>query len=429
MKITYLLPGLGRSGGNIVLYHFMDGLASRGHDITAVAPEGRFEWSPGCWHQLTKRASQKPFLRRSIVNLGKLIVRGVARVTVADGLEDIVRATRMIRALLKNSPKSNDVIIASFCWTAFAGYYLPASRWIYHMQHMEELFFISELGRKIARLSYFLPFEQVANSKWLNNWVAALTNKRPNLILNPGIDTNVFSGSESFVRRKYSGQLRPFRILTYVDPGRIWKGFDDAVAAMKLVTRAISSDAVEWILFGFGDPGAKVAGVPYKFLGTVFGKDLANLYASVHAVLCPSWYESFPLPPLEAMACGTAVVTTCYGVEDYALDGLNALVVPPRDHQRTAEALLRLINNPDLCTRLALAGIETAKSFSWDRAIRMLEEFLSLQKPADLPDQMKHYKLAARLGGLLAGGGFDVELLNKLLTAGSQIIGAEGSSK
>lgn len=93
-------------------------------------------------------------------------------------------------------------------------------------------------------------------------------------------------------------------------------------------------------------------------------------------VACPSWYESFPLPPLEGMACGAPVITTNIGTEDYAFNGENALVVPPRDPKKMAEAILELLKNEDLRERLRKAGPKKAKEFTWDRTTDTIDSIL-----------------------------------------------------
>jgi glycosyltransferase involved in cell wall biosynthesis len=79
-------------------------------------------------------------------------------------------------------------------------------------------------------------------------------------------------------------------------------------------------------------------------------------------VLCPSWYESFPLLPIEAMACGTSVITTPYGTEDYAIDGHTAIVVRPRVVSDFVVALDGLVRLPELRQRLARNGRQSRRA-------------------------------------------------------------------
>ena len=115
---------------------------------------------------------------------------------------------------------------------------------------------------------------------------------------------------------------------------------------------------------------------PYKFHGALGHEELSRLYAQSDIVLCPSWYESFPLPPIEAMACGTSVITTPYGTEDYAIDGHTAIVVRPRVVQDFIVALDGLVRLPELRERLARNGRAIAESLTWDKAVEAREELL-----------------------------------------------------
>ena len=115
--------------------------------------------------------------------------------------------------------------------------------------------------------------------------------------------------------------------------------------------------------------------------------ELSKLYAESDIVLCPSWYESFPLPPIEAMACGTAVVTTKYGTEDYAIDGHTAIVVRPRVLGDFIKALDALVRNPDLRARLAKNGRAMAESLTWEAAAAAREELLWRIHRNQMPSQ------------------------------------------
>jgi glycosyltransferase involved in cell wall biosynthesis len=117
---------------------------------------------------------------------------------------------------------------------------------------------------------------------------------------------------------------------------------------------------------------------PVEPMGTVVvapsQDELASIYRGASVYLCASHYESFPLPPLEAMACGAPVVTTAnVGVLEYARHGENALVVPVGDVAAMLAAVERVLDEPELAPALRSGGASTAASFSWDRIIDDLE--------------------------------------------------------
>jgi glycosyltransferase involved in cell wall biosynthesis len=76
------------------------------------------------------------------------------------------------------------------------------------------------------------------------------------------------------------------------------------------------------------------------------------------------------------MACGTAVITTPYGTEDYAIDNHTAIVVRPRVVSDFALALDSLVRSPELRERLARNGRAMAESLTWGGAVKAREELL-----------------------------------------------------
>jgi len=86
------------------------------------------------------------------------------------------------------------------------------------------------------------------------------------------------------------------------------------------------------------------------------------------------------LPPLEAMACSTPVVTTRYGT-DYTIDGENALVVESRNIEAMAEAILRIFHDRQLSEKLIQNDLETPKKHNWKKTANRVEKyFLDLLK-------------------------------------------------
>ena len=95
---------------------------------------------------------------------------------------------------------------------------------------------------------------------------------------------------------------------------------------------------------------------------------LRRAYSTSTVLLYPSRYEGFGLPPLEAMACGCPSVTTDVGaVPEFAVDGVNAMIVRAGDVAAIAEKLDAVLTNPELRTRLSSAGLKTAAGYQLHR--------------------------------------------------------------
>lgn len=113
---------------------------------------------------------------------------------------------------------------------------------------------------------------------------------------------------------------------------------------------------------------------PYlSFPGYIPNTDLAALYNGAFAFLYPSLRESFGIPMLEAMACGTPIITgNTSAMPEIA--GPGALLVDPFSVEDIAAKLLELEQNEELYTQQVAYGLERVKLFSWKETARHLLE-------------------------------------------------------
>ena len=103
-----------------------------------------------------------------------------------------------------------------------------------------------------------------------------------------------------------------------------------------------------------------------RHLGYVESEHLPALYGAAGAVAYASCYEGFGLPPVEAMACGGAVVATRVGALPEVV-GEGALLVRPDDVLALADALRRAVLDRDTNAALREAGPRVASGLSWAR--------------------------------------------------------------
>lgn len=106
-----------------------------------------------------------------------------------------------------------------------------------------------------------------------------------------------------------------------------------------------------------------------SFLGYIPRKDLPALYSGAELFVYPSIYEGFGLPVLEAMACGTPVITSnVSSLPEVAGDA--ALLIDPNNVEELASAIEKLLSDSELRSELMNKGLERAKLFSWERTAR-----------------------------------------------------------
>lgn len=115
--------------------------------------------------------------------------------------------------------------------------------------------------------------------------------------------------------------------------------------------------------------------------GYIVNRDLAMLYNAAYVFLYPSLRESFGIPLLESMACGTPVITSnTSSMPEVA--GLGSFAINPLNPQEIAEALLRLESDENFYQQQCRYSIERAKLFSWKHTA---EAYTQIYASLDFP--------------------------------------------
>lgn len=158
------------------------------------------------------------------------------------------------------------------------------------------------------------------------------------------------------------------------------KGHDQLIAAATNVCKILPETI--FILVGDGQERPRLeqlvrqAGLEKNFIFLGSRKDIPELLACCDLSVLPSEAEAMPNALLEAMASGLPVIATGVGGSlEVIEDGINGLLVPPRNPEALAAAILRVLRDPSFAARLARAGQERIGiQFSFDRLIAQFEQ-------------------------------------------------------
>jgi glycosyltransferase involved in cell wall biosynthesis len=156
------------------------------------------------------------------------------------------------------------------------------------------------------------------------------------------------------------------------------KGFNTFVKAMNEIYKKRKDFEIHIVNADNVDLG----GLGFKYIEhpKFSWEELANLYASSYVFVYTSRSESFGLPPVEAMACGTPVVMTrTEGSKEYGIHNYNSLIAEVDDYKKIAEYVEYLLDNPSEADRLSLGAIETAKKFRFEEFMKRFKEAIGLQ--------------------------------------------------
>ena len=234
----------------------------------------------------------------------------------------------------------------------------------YLIQHYESLYHGEP---DVVDATYRLPLRRIVISTWLADVMRERFGADSEMLVTP-VDRTLFRRVDV-----QPSTPRPRVLMLHHDYA--WKGVADGLEAV----RRVRAQGPTLTLVGFGVKAPREP-LPYdEFHANPPQDALAALYSGCEIYLCPSWDEGLGMPPMEAMACGAALVTYDNGgSRDYAHDGETALVARRRDVDDLAACLSRMATDAALRVRLASAGqVYVTKTFDWDRAVTRLEALLS----------------------------------------------------
>ena len=367
MRITFVLPMFltAPAGGFKVIYEYANRLQTRGHAVTVIHPrnvEPRHGW----------RETMKSYLwpyklrwqNRPLVKWFPL----APEVTV-----------QFVPDLRERNLPPADVIIATAFQTAFAVNECSQEkgRKYYFIQHFED--WIGEV--ETVRASWQLPMHKIVISRWLLDIARELGESENTSYIPNGLNFSEFNIT-------FPIENRSNPLVAMMTHSLAFKGTADGLEALRLLRERLPE--VKAILFGVSKrPAEAPAWCEYRQLPKP--GELRDIYNNASVFLFPSISEGWGLPAMEAMACGCAVVAAeNQGIRDFAQSDVNALLAPVRRPDIFADNLYQLLTTPDLRTRLAKAAAQSVRYFTWERAVKSLEDLLTGAGTAQPTEQESH---------------------------------------
>lgn len=352
LKIAYILPHKNLTGGVKCLLEQMRQLQRRGHSVYAV-------------YRNNPNEEENTTALPDWCNLNSKDISG----------QVILQANQPYQSALKDF----DVIMVGFV-NQLAEFSKPFSvPVVYWEQGYEGLYgdFGSLLESQSNTLKslcslYSAPVQYLAVSEQVSQILKSKYGIQADVLHN-GIDLE-------FYRPDPSKQFRN-KILLVGNPYLPFKGFAFAINLLNQVWKMGYRFEVDWACQI--QPAVQNNLFPIHYFIMQPQAVLAKLYRKADIFLFTSLYESFPMPPFEAMASGLPVVAAdCGGIHTYARAGENILLFDQGDIKSAAAAIIYLLKNDDARKQLSQNGRKTAEAFSFEKKASELETvfYTAIQK-------------------------------------------------
>lgn len=198
-----------------------------------------------------------------------------------------------------------------------------------------------------------------------------------------GVDLALFSPGDKTEARQKLGIDVNAPLVLYVGRIEPLKGLDVLIRAFA-VLKADISNAKLMIVGGTNDKSDKETAAEIRrlralayslgvlddvnFCGPKPQEELPYYYRSADICVVSSYYESFGMAALEAIACGIPIVASRVGgLQSTVRDGHNGFLVPAGDHAKLAAAMHKILSAPELRNTMAMHAHKRAHRFSWVR--------------------------------------------------------------
>jgi len=197
-------------------------------------------------------------------------------------------------------------------------------------------------------------------------------------IIYNGVETPNVNVESSSVRRDL-GIALDAPVIGVVANLRPMKGYDTFLKAARMILDEVEN--ARFLIVGGGPLEDELKALAFKLgiwpqtIFTGFRDDVPNLLATMDVFVLPSLWEGVPMALLEAMAMAKPVVATeVGGIPEIVIDGVTGLLVPPRDPDALAEAIIALLQDRERAEAMGQAGRERVeKYFTVERMVQKTE--------------------------------------------------------
>lgn len=365
LKLVFVLPSMKAGGGNRVFVELCNAIADNFQNVSIYYANNSTERS----HYI-------------VSDKVDLVPVGRAQQGVSTKIANVLALMSAINALLKADDKTivviSDPILCIF-YTFFGNRhhervirFVQADDFrIYDDLHLLKKKALVNLYKKLCKMTFANRYNYIFNSKYTyEQFITEAKREVPLHLVHPGINTDIFR-----VKKAKPAHGINICIIARKHP---WKGFIDFLKALDNLNTEARKKIGNVTIISHDDLSAFNISSDFTIMRPESDNEIADAMNNAHIFISTSWWEGFGLPPLEAMACGCAVISSnSKGILEYAVDNKNIILYQPKIFSQLCSKLELLIEDSLLREKISSQAIIDSKAFTWKNAADQFASYIN----------------------------------------------------
>jgi glycosyltransferase involved in cell wall biosynthesis len=356
LRVTFIIPFTAKTGGIAVVLEYYGQLTAMGCEVNVIYP--LIPYKECLYHE-----SQRSVCKKIHARLKGFLSNLKKNIRAIDYFSKNIPIKPVLTINNRSIPDA-DIVIATAWPTAYNVNRLSSKkgRKYYFVQDYENW---NGWAERVDN-SYRLPLGLMAIAPWLAELMKEKFGRDDVTEINNGIRLDKF----------YPPVIKNFDRMSilFMAHDLESKGAQDAIDALAIVKERYPRLKIK----AFGICARPAAPFDFEYCQNPPYEKLLSLYQETAIFIFPSQKEGWGLTPIEAMACGCAVVATNVGCIPLINNGGNMILAEVKNPASIADGVIKLLDDRVLAEKIAAQGLKSVQEMGWEKsAQKLLQTFLS----------------------------------------------------